>query len=157
MIPHWGKRYLTPLGKITVIKTFILSKFTHLFSTLPNPSLEKLQDLKNLIFSFLWDNKPDKIKRKTLYQSYSAGGLQLTDLEAFIASLKITWIRRLVGAIHKPWAILFESTITSKNNLIDLGTQYLKKIIPTLKNEFWKDVLISFLQFNKLNKPQKIE
>ena len=37
-IKHWNKRYLTPLGKITVIKTFIFSKFIHLFTTLPSPS-----------------------------------------------------------------------------------------------------------------------
>ena len=30
-INHWKRRYLTPMGKITVIKTFIISKFTHLF------------------------------------------------------------------------------------------------------------------------------
>ena len=28
-INHWNRRYLTPLGKITVIKTFILSKFIY--------------------------------------------------------------------------------------------------------------------------------
>ena len=35
---HWNKRYLTPIGKITVIKTFAISKITHLLATLPNPS-----------------------------------------------------------------------------------------------------------------------
>ena len=31
----WKFRCLTPIGKITVIKSLILSKFTHLFGTLP--------------------------------------------------------------------------------------------------------------------------
>jgi len=35
---HWNKRYLTPMGKITVIKTFAISKIIHLLATLPNPS-----------------------------------------------------------------------------------------------------------------------
>ena len=37
IINSWRFRYLTPLGKITIIKTLILSKFTHLFMTIPTP------------------------------------------------------------------------------------------------------------------------
>ena len=60
---HWSKRYLTPLGKITVIKTFILSKFIHLFSALPNPPVNIVNKINNVMFKFLWNNKPDKLKR----------------------------------------------------------------------------------------------
>ena len=38
MISHWNRRYLTPLGKIVVIKTFLLSKLIHVFVTLQNPT-----------------------------------------------------------------------------------------------------------------------
>ena len=34
---QWEKCSLTPLGKITVIKTFMMSAFNHLFIMLPNP------------------------------------------------------------------------------------------------------------------------
>ena len=37
IIKNWNTRHLTPLGKITVIKTLIASKFTHLFLTIPTP------------------------------------------------------------------------------------------------------------------------
>ena len=67
-INHWNKRYLTPLGKITVIKTFIMSKYIHLFSALPSPSKSHIQNLNKLLFTFLWDNKPDKIKRLQMIQ-----------------------------------------------------------------------------------------
>ena len=45
-IKHWNKRFLTPLGKVTVVKTFLLSKFNHLFLSLPNPDICYLKDLK---------------------------------------------------------------------------------------------------------------
>ena len=38
LINIWEKRYLTPIGKVTVVKTFILAKLNHLFLGLPNPS-----------------------------------------------------------------------------------------------------------------------
>ena len=37
-IAQWKRRHLTPLGKITVIKSSLLSKLVHLFTALPNPS-----------------------------------------------------------------------------------------------------------------------
>ena len=61
-IHSWNKRYLTPLGKITVIKTFLLSQLNHLFIALPNPPSETLKEINTILYKFLWDNKPDKIK-----------------------------------------------------------------------------------------------
>ena len=92
-ITNWNKRNLTPLGKITVIKTFILSKFIHLFTALPKPNKQTIITLNKQLFSFIWDNKPDKIKRSLIKQDKNKGGLNLADLDTFIDSLKITWIK----------------------------------------------------------------
>ena len=54
---------ILPIGKITVIKTFAIGKITHLLATLPDPSENTLKKLNKLLFQFLWDNKPEKIKR----------------------------------------------------------------------------------------------
>ena len=35
---NWSKIILTPLGKITIIKSLALSKINHLILALPNPS-----------------------------------------------------------------------------------------------------------------------
>ena len=35
---NWSKRILTPLGKITIVKSLTLSKINHLILALPNPS-----------------------------------------------------------------------------------------------------------------------
>ena len=40
ILNSWKGRILTPLGKITVIKTFVLSQFIHLFTSLPSPTKE---------------------------------------------------------------------------------------------------------------------
>ena len=34
----WNKRSLTPLGKITVNQTLIISSLNHLFASIPSPS-----------------------------------------------------------------------------------------------------------------------
>ena len=39
-IKKWGNRHLTALGKVTIVKTLLLSKLNHLFLSLPSPNTE---------------------------------------------------------------------------------------------------------------------
>ena len=42
-------------------------------------------------------DKPDKISRKRMTQSYMEGGLNVIDMEAFISALKINWKKTFNG------------------------------------------------------------
>ena len=66
----WNQRYLTPLGRITIIKTFALSKLNHLFLSLPSPGIVILKTIESMFFKFIWNGKLDKIKRETLTRKY---------------------------------------------------------------------------------------
>ena len=46
LLNQWKRRLLTPIGRVTVLKTLIIPKLNHLFIALPNPSVEVLR--KNL-------------------------------------------------------------------------------------------------------------
>ena len=102
----WRQRKLTPIGKICVLKTFIIPRLTMLFMTSPRPSPQTFTSLCMLFYSFIWDYKPDKISRVKLTQSYSKGGLKMTDVDAFITSLKISWIKRLLSNDTPVWKTL---------------------------------------------------
>ena len=52
-----SKRQITPLEKITVIKTLALSKLIHLFVNLSDPPDDFLPELKALLFQILWDSR----------------------------------------------------------------------------------------------------
>ena len=57
-------------------KTMFLSKLTHLFLSVPAlPTV--LQEINSLMFSFLWNNKPDKVKRNNICGDYLNGGLKM--------------------------------------------------------------------------------
>ena len=68
IIQSWSKRSLTLFGKVTIIKSLIVPHLTYLLSVLPNPGQNYLKDIDSLIFNFLWDNKPPKIKREVILQ-----------------------------------------------------------------------------------------
>ena len=72
---------LTPLGKITVLKTFVLSSLNHVFASLPSPDKQTISSLNKLMYSFLWDNKPSKISRDQITNDFFNGGLKMIDLD----------------------------------------------------------------------------
>ena len=45
----WSKQILTPIGKITIIKSLIISKLNHVFLTIPSPK-EKENIINLLVF-----------------------------------------------------------------------------------------------------------
>lgn len=94
ILHSWSSRYLTPLGRITILKTLIISKLNYLFISLPNPPPQMLDKLNSMFYEFVWNSKNDRINRNVLIQKYFSGGLKMIHLQKFIESLKITWIRR---------------------------------------------------------------
>ena len=46
-------RPLTPIGRITAIKTFILSKFVHLFTTIASRNHQFIKEINSLLFGYL--------------------------------------------------------------------------------------------------------
>ena len=98
-IKIWNNQILSPIGKITVIRSLIISKLNHLFLTIPSPRKTTLQQLTSNLYSFIWDNKPDKVKRDVISQVYELGGLKMRNITLFIKGLKLTWLRRIYQKI----------------------------------------------------------
>ena len=60
-----------------MVKTLLLSKVTHLFISLPNPSSELSTDLDRLFAQFIWRGKVDRIARKILCQDHKNAGCRM--------------------------------------------------------------------------------
>ena len=71
---------MTPIGKITVIKSLLVSKFTHLFLSIPTPA----GILKNLNAELY----PDKINRQDLCTQKLHGGLNMVNIFLFEKALR---------------------------------------------------------------------
>ena len=57
LLQQWSRRLLTPIGRITVLKTIIIPKMNHLFISLPDPSNEFINRLNDMFYKFIWNNK----------------------------------------------------------------------------------------------------
>ena len=62
ILNRWKKWNLSPFSKIVVIKTFVISTLNHMFASLPSPDKQTISNLNHLLYSFLWDNKPNKTR-----------------------------------------------------------------------------------------------
>ena len=104
ILKPWKNQYLTPIGKITILKILIIPMFNHLFLSLPDPPSVYLAQLNSLMYGFIWNGKPDKISRTQMCKPYCGGGMKMIDLECFIKALKVSC--RLYMNSDSPWTNL---------------------------------------------------
>ena len=99
------------------------------------------------MFEFLWDKKPDKIKRQIISQKYENGGLKMIDIYKFINSLKTSWIKRILDDNNKGmWKLFYNE------NILKFGGKLLFECNLTEKDikinfphrGFLKDILIAW-------------
>jgi hypothetical protein len=102
------QRNLTLLGKSVVIKSLLISQLTFLMSVLPSPPLKYLETINSVLFKFLWNAKPDKIKRNVLFNTKQNGGLGLIHLPSQNDALKIAWVKRYISPKHIRWKQFFD-------------------------------------------------
>ena len=58
------RRHLTLIGRITVIKSLAISKVAHILTSLPNPDIDTIKHINELMFKYKKRCRPHKIKRK---------------------------------------------------------------------------------------------
>ena len=142
----WLKRQITPLGRIAVLKSLILSKLVYLWILLPNPPDNIVNEIQCLIFEFIWDKKRDRISRKFSCKSISDGGLGIPLVKDYIMALKLSWLRKFIRTNHN-WKSILVSCFPNIVHLNDFGSH-----LPT-NNEtlsiFWKDVFRAYLVFGR--------
>ena len=80
-------------------------------------------------------------------KDYVEGGLRMIDIQIFNTTMKLKWMRKIV-ANRKNDCYKFVSNIFDPERVFNFGTLYCKKILGTIKNKFWIDVLKSFMVFS---------
>ena len=155
LLAHWSYRYLTPFGKVTVIKSLALSKLSHVAMVVPNPSKIMIRKLEKMLYNFLWGGGSEKVSRMDTKLPEKMGGLGMPDIEEFWVSLKYSWLRRLLTTkSFWPNILLKQVSIirgqeTDASNLLKLGPCLLSKIGKSLQNKFWEQVLQSTIKISE--------
>ena len=78
----------------------------------------------------------------------------MINLNAFIISLKTTWIRRML-LNDGNWSYVIKEKINLKYVTV-YGEEYIQMLGNQINNKFWKDVLNSYSKFIAVNTPKSI-
>ena len=140
LIRIWTPRLLTTIGKITIIKSLLTSKFIHILLSLPSPKKETFLKIELIYKKFLWGSKPPKFKKAILQNPVEQGGLKYLNLEIFDKALKTTWVRRIINE-DEGWATFPHHY--KIHRLFLFGNIYFDTIRENCTNQFWKDVIAS--------------
>ena len=126
-------------------QTLALPKLIHLLTSLPNLKQSLFNDLNKLFFNFIWDGKPEKIKRNTLIADFEDGGLKMIHLQQFNAYLKISWIKRFFSNLKGGWQKIMAKNIKyyGGERIFSLQKEKILEISKIFSNPFWKDVFYS--------------
>ena len=98
----WLSRDLTLMGRTLLVKALGISKLVYSASMLCVPD-EVIKRVQEKLFSYLWRNKKDKIKRTVLYQRPCQGGLNFPNVRTTIKALRLSWIGRLLSESNDAW------------------------------------------------------
>ena len=151
----WSYRYLTPFGKVTIVKSLGLSKISHIALVIPSPDKAMLKRLNTLFFQFIWDKRSEKVNREDSKLPLHMGGLGMPDISKFWTAFKFSWFRRLISTDSFWPQILMEQVndilgyTINIFELLQLGASKLHQISKLLKNNFWKQVLGTAIQITE--------
>ena len=139
ILSKWKQRKLTPYGKITIIKTLAISKIIHLLINLPDPKKQFLDELDNELIRFLWDYKPNRIKKCIVNQEYEKGGLKMCNVKNMLSTLKVSVFKKLsTNEVFNRFTLNLYPELEQIDNF---GAEYCKKIALDFDNPFWADVM----------------
>ena len=66
---------------------------------------EFLAELNLTAFEFIWNHKPDKVKRAVVIANYENGGIKMLDVFSFVDAQKVMWVKRLIKKDTGSWKI----------------------------------------------------
>ena len=103
IINVWEKRNLSIVGKVCIIKTFLISQLVYIMQALL-VSDSVLTQVNRLLFRFLWQKKDcnrkafEKVKRNVVCSDLENGGLGMIDLKQMQTAFLLQWAGRLCQA-----------------------------------------------------------
>lgn len=107
----WSMRDLSLIGRILIAKALASTKLLYAMSTTVVTE-ECLKQAQDIIWKFVWNRKPPKVKKSVMCQKPVDGGLKVIDLSAQAKAMRIMWMKRLwVTGRNRSWVTTLQSMV----------------------------------------------
>ncbi|KAL9963192.1 hypothetical protein ACROYT_G032369 [Oculina patagonica] len=125
LLNMWKWRGLTLLGKIQIVKSFIIPKVLSKASLI-TVTEDFIKEINSLIYRFIWKGN-DKIKRAALINDIENGGLKMLDMQSMIFAQRVMILKRFADKDNdSSWKITlnyFLSKAASQSDELPVTTQ----------------------------------
>ena len=139
-IKIWKWRDLTVIGRIQIVKTFIVPIFMYR-ACMISLNKEIISEANKLIFDFIWKGK-DKVKRLTLINDIEDGGLTAPHLEFMIKTQSIICCKKFTSNEPSSWKTIILYYLKSVRGKFILSCNFdVKKLRVKLPRFYELDVL----------------
>jgi hypothetical protein len=157
----WNGLRFNMIDKVTVIRTFGLSKLWYLlnFITLEE---QDIKDFERLTFNYIWSNKVETIKKETIISEYKDGGLNIVCIRAKINMIIIRNLLFIKLNIRRPqyqlsvyWMKFYFKEYLKNFNILPFGLEKNRPKIYNAMLECSKKFSVKFLSWIKIENERK--
>ncbi len=127
-------------------------------SVLPSPPSDLLTQTEKSLFNFLWNGKPDKIKRDIMKLPTCMGGMLVPDIALKNAALKIAWVQRVLNK-ECTFNLLIGRTIPISLDLFwycNMNQDDVYAVTNNISNMFVKHMMQAWFKY-RFNNPTNID
>ena len=157
VLNDWKGRNLTLIGKVQIVRTFIISLFLFVTSTTVMPS-RYIKQVNTMIAQFIWRGGRSKISKNVMSSKKCNGGLELPNVDIMMSVSNIKWIIRYLQSPPFYWKRFMYHFYSSCNldlNML-LSSNYNVKSLRSLKKvpEFYVKVVSDWIKYVEMPYPR---
>ena len=141
---------MTIIGKIQIIKTFIIPIFLYRASLIPLGN-DFVKQANKIIFDFIWKGK-DKVKRSTLVSEIEDGGLKAPHLESIIETQRVLCCKKLASDQPTTWKTILLHYLKPVGVKLILCCNFELQKLPIRLPKFYEECLRSFAKCSGANR-----
>ena len=138
----WNWRNLTVLGRIQIIKSFVIPVFMYRAGLVCSHK-EIVKEVNKIIFNFIWKGK-DKVKRSALISDVENGGLRAPHLESIIKAQRIMCCKKFANSQQSSWKIILLHYLRQIGGRLLLSCNFNVKNLPVTLPKFYVECLQTF-------------
>ena len=145
----WRWRDLTIIGRIQIVKTFIIPIFLYRASLI-SVNKEFVKDVNKIVFDFIWKGK-DKVKRSALISDIEDGGLKAPHLDSIIETQRVLCCKKLANNQPSNWKNILLHYLEHVGGKFILRCDFDLKKLPIKLPAFYEECLKSFVKCSAAN------
>ena len=144
----WKWRGLTLLGRIQIVKSFILPKVLSKAAMIAVTE-DLIKETNRLIYrSFIWKGN-DKIKRSALINDIEDGGLKMLDIQSMIQAQRVMLLKRFVDEENSSsWKTILNYFLSPVGGKFILKCDFDIRKLPIYLPAFYKECLNAWSSLN---------